>query len=363
MTFNPNLEVTETTRISGTLEARTVTPYARVLTPKPPSRQAWSSYKVDGDQYTLDTLAKGTYSPQPPDIFRDTIISHRPGSKFGTYETSKTFDTYQETLDAFRNQNQQKYDPEKEEMIRDFLTRKEIESYEREIENEKRKLQKDTQRMYEDHLQNMTSKSGRLHETAASNAVKAHIAKTVPPGTPLDMSYNGRLSTKPPVPKPPHCGHVQYPRTPHPRRGTPQCHRASRPTSAALHRGLDNTMKMDEMLTTKRVVFQTPRPGSASGREDRRFLAKKGEHFSQWRGAVSPALNSTHYGDDQLWKMSRFTKSAHPRISTRWNPDSRIGSGYRDQTETGKVNVNVECPEGDNMDVELSISRSPNKVY
>ena len=319
MTFAPNLEITETTRINGTLETRTVTPLHRVLTPKPPpSRNAWSSYKIDGDQYKLDTTAPGVYTPQPPDAFRDTIIdSQRPCSRF---ETSKTFDVCQDASEAFATGTGEKYDPEREELIRDFLTRKEIESYEREIENEKKKLYEDTQRAYEDHIRAMSqSRSSRLNANAASEAVKAHINKTVPPCTPLD-TYSRRFSAKPLIPKAPTYGQAHYPKTPHPKKYSTYSQRASRPTSAAY--GLQETSRLDDALTTKRVMFQSPRPGSAAfNRGEKSYLSKNADHFFQWRDAVSPAMKASLNRDEQPWKMSRFTKSAQPRITTRWDSD------------------------------------------
>lgn len=395
VTFVNTPQLISTTRVQSKVTARTPTPYqSRSGTPQLITNNAWTYTKTEMQENVPQNTSERYGNLTSPSPYNNTaerygnLTSPSPYSYQDQYKTldrpssrqrtpSRQFEENYNFVEAYNNarnlyygnNKDDAYDPDVEDQIRDHLVQQQIESYERQIEHERTRLATDREKEFQSHIRRSMTPN-YLNEKAIIASVRDHSKHTPPVVT---LGSKNISATKPPIPKPPMGNQPFNPKTTYPRyrenRKKTHHSRSVRPNSTSGWKQQRYTKYMPNgsgelngALLTKRVSFNTSRPGSASAslRRDN----KKGSHFFQWRDNV-PAKPSTSSASrpvsNELWKMPRFTKSAKPRIDSNLSDENTRFMSKLSVSDPNNIKVNVECAEGDNVDVAVSFSNSPDE--
>ncbi|KAK2181956.1 hypothetical protein NP493_374g02019 [Ridgeia piscesae] len=119
---------------------------------------------------------------------------------------------------------------------------------------------------------------------------------------------------------------------------------ASRPSSAPVIRrppptNRNTTMQND--YAAQRAQVQQYRPP---------FRPAGGAHFAKWRPLSPPTTPEVR----NWWRMSKFTKNAHPKVATSWE-NGATGPIKVRQLGPRQVNFTMECPEESDMIVSIRL--------
>ena len=208
-------------------------------------------------------------------------------------------------------------------------------TYRRQLEEERRRAYEQRQRQFDDHVQRY-SNHVFVDEAALEDAIKRQVRMSALP--PRPPSAPGRAKTtgsaRRVVCTPALGGDLRV---------------IAGDTEGAI-RGLHRAaltkafeQSMEDVKPIKRVAFRS-RPSSAAGHTTQH--SRKGGHFSGWRDAT--AL------DNDLWKMTKY-QNIKPKVDNRWTRGTLV-----EQTrDDGKVDLKLECPQGEEVNVSLRVESMP----
>ena len=230
-------------------------------------------------------------------------------------------------------------------------------TYKRQLVEEKRRMREEQDRKYEEHIRNQIADLG-LDRQVLEEVVRQQV-----------HSAGGR---PPPVPRPPSVARRIGPGSSEhraqyvdPRLRKAQINDEAMMTSAQQQGILkphslvsDQYLDYDnQMRASKRVAFRS-RPQSACDARSR-CTPRRGGHFFVWRDAEERRNANVDDVTQQfnLWRVSKY-RDVKPKVDNRWT----AGALQRKVRDDGKVDVKVECPAGEEVNVNLRVDASPSRT-
>lgn len=127
--------------------------------------------------------------------------------------------------------------------------------------------------------------------------------------------------------------------------------RITRPSSALpLKPWHIHHLKQQHRDSQKRVGFNLPKSYSAYPDVKKPLIPKNGaSHFFEWRN-----MSTKYAPTPDLYKQTKLQQ-----YQSRVDTQGRLGSANND----GAVQVNVKCPEDEQLNVTLNVNRAPSRLY